>query len=403
MEFRNNYPCVYLHGLMGFGEEDTVEKHFAYFGFANTTFFQHMEEKGYECYHPNIGPVNSAWDRVCILWAYLFGGRVDYGKVHAEKHGHARYGKYYPGVLKDLGQTEAHKKINLLGHSFGGPTVKMAVTLFAYGSEEERNGTPPEELSPLFAGGHGDLIHSVTTLAGVNNGTALASLFGKVPFSVVNYALMALVTLVGDTPFTKFYDFGASQWGIMPFREDVSGWHFQNPLKHIAAARAFDRNKTFDNINREMQIEVIQEAFNPAMKYPENVYYFAQRAIGTKPGRNGNPIPDRKAMSLLCFIPGQITCRAMLPRLAKYGLRSDPNWRACDGFVNLVGQSAPLDAKYEEADYDTDFKPGIWYNMPLERGDHIFWNGWLQPPEQYDALYTRMMDLYRSLPDGEDV
>ncbi|MGX8691875.1 MAG: lipase-like domain-containing protein, partial [Eubacteriales bacterium] len=114
MEFQNNYPCVFLHGLMGFGEEDTVEKHFAYFGFANTTFFQHMEEKGYECYHPNIGPVNSAWDRVCIIWAYLFGGRVDYGKVHAEKYGHARYGKYYPGVLKDLGQTEAHKKINLL-------------------------------------------------------------------------------------------------------------------------------------------------------------------------------------------------------------------------------------------------------------------------------------------------
>ena len=76
MEFQNNYPCVFLHGLMGFGEEDTVEKHFAYFGFANTTFFQHMEEKGYECYHPNIGPVNSAWDRVCIIWAYLFGGRV---------------------------------------------------------------------------------------------------------------------------------------------------------------------------------------------------------------------------------------------------------------------------------------------------------------------------------------
>ena len=40
--------------------------------------------------------------------------------------------------------------------------------------------------------------------------------------------------------------------------------------------------------------------------------------------------------------------------------------------------------------------------MPIERGDHIFWNGWLQPPEQYNALYDRMIDLYRSLPDGED-
>ena len=68
-----------------------------------------------------------------------------------------------------------------------------------------------------------------------------------------------------------------------------------------------------------------------------------------------------------------------------------------------VGQSAPLDSRYEEADWNTDFKPGIWYNMPIERGDHIFWNGWLQPHEQYNALYDRMIDLYRSLPDAEDV
>lgn len=403
MEFQNNYPCIFLHGLMGFGESDAVEQYFKYFGFLNKTFFQHLDERGIEHYHPNIGPINSGWDRVCILWAYLFGGRVDYGKVHSEKYGHARYGKEYPGVLKDLGQTEAHKKINLFGHSFGGPTVKTAAMLFAFGSEEERQGTPPEELSPLFAGGHGDLIHSVTTLAGVNNGTALASMFGKVPFTVVNYALFALVTLVGNTPFTRFYDFGASQWGIMPFQEDVSGWHFQNPLRHLDAARAFAKNKDVDNINYEMQIEVIQDVINPSLKYPKNIYYFAQRAAGMKPGRHGKPVPDRSVMSLLCFIPGQLTCRAFLPRLKKYGVSSDSDWRLCDGFVNVVGQSAPLDAEFEDADYDTDFKPGIWYNMPLERGDHIFWNGWLQPPEQYNALYDRMIDLCRSLPDGEDV
>ena len=402
MEFKNNYPCVFIHGLMGFGESDPIEKYFTYFGFLNTTFFQHLDERGIENYHPNVGPLNSAWDRVCILWAYLFGGRVDYGKVHSEKYGHARYGKEYPGVLKDLGQTEAHKKINLLGHSFGGPTVKTAAWLFAYGSEEERQGTPPEELSPLFAGGHGDLIHTATTLSGVNNGTALASLWCNKPFSVVNYLAMGLVTLVGSTPFTKMYDFGCSQWGIMPYREDISGWHFENPFKHIAAFRAFDRNKTFDNINHEMQIEVIQEAINPSLEYPENIYYFAQRASGMKPGKNGKTVPDKGAMSLLCFLPGQLTCRAFVPKLKKYGCGTDPNWRACDGFVNIVGQSAPLNAKYEEADYNTDFKPGIWYNMPIERGDHIFWNGWLQPPEQYNALYDRMIDLYRSLPDGED-
>lgn len=403
VEFKNNYPCVFIHGLMGYGEQDFMDVVFPNFGLFNHTFFKHLKERGIETYNPSLGPMNSAWDRACILWAYLFGGRVDYGKVHSEKYGHARYGKEYPGVLKDLGQTEAHKKMNLIGHSFGGPTVKTVAWLFAFGSEEEREGTPAEELSPLFAGGHGNLLHTVTTLSGVNNGTALASFFGNKGMSVANYAYMALATFVGDTYFTKFIDYATSQWGNMPFAENVHVAHIRNPLKYLDASRAFDRNKTFDSINHEMQIEVIQEVINPSLQYPKNVYFFAHRADGTKPGRNGNPVPSKSDMILPCWLVGQLTGRAMLKRLEKYGVLTDPNWRRNDGLVNLVGQSAPLNATYEEADYDTDFKPGIWYNMPPERGDHALWVGWLVPAKRLNAIYDRMIDLYRSLPDAEDI
>ena len=403
VEFKNNYPCVFIHGLMGYGEQDFMDVVFPNFGLFNHTFFKHLKERGIETYNPSLGPMNSAWDRACILWAYLFGGRVDYGKVHSEKYGHARYGKEYPGVLKDLGQTEAHKKMNLIGHSFGGPTVKTVAWLFAFGSEEERADTPAEELSPLFAGGHADLLHTVTTLSGVNNGTALASFFGNKGMSVANYAYMALATFVGDTYFTKFIDYATSQWGNMPFAENVHVAHIRNPLKYLDASRAFDRNKTFDSINHEMQIEVIQEVINPSLQYPKNVYFFAHRADGTKPGRNGNPVPSKSDMILPCWLVGQLTGRAMLKRLEKYGVRTDPNWRRNDGLVNLVGQSAPLNATYEEADYDTDFKPGIWYNMPPERGDHALWVGWLVPAKRLNAIYDRMIDLYRTLPDAEDI
>ena len=327
VEFKNNYPCVFIHGLMGYGEQDFMDVVFPNFGLFNHTFFKHLKERGIETYNPSLGPMNSAWDRACILWAYLFGGRVDYGKAHSEKYGHARYGKEYPGVLKDLGQTEAHKKMNLIGHSFGGPTVKTVAWLFAFGSEEEREGTPAEELSPLFAGGHADLLHTVTTLSGVNNGTALASFFGNKGMSVADYAYMALATFVGDTYFTRFIDYATSQWGNMPFSEDVRVIHFRNPLKYLDASRAFDRNKTFDNINHEMQIEVVQEVVNPSLQYPENVYFFAQRADGTKPGRNGNPVPSKSDMILPCWLVSQLTGRAMLKRLEKYGVRTDPNWR----------------------------------------------------------------------------
>ena len=403
VEFKNNYPCVFIHGLMGYGEQDFMDVVFPNFGLFNHTFFKHLKARGIETYNPSLGPMNSAWDRACILWAYLFGGRVDYGKVHSEKFGHARYGKEYPGVLKDLGHTEAHKKMNLIGHSFGGPTVKTVAWLFAFGSEEERADTPAEELSPLFAGGHGNLLHTVTTLSGVNNGTALASFFGNKGMSVANYAYMALATFVGDTYFTKFIDYATSQWGNMPFAENVHVAHIRNPLKYLDASRAFDRNKTFDSINHEMQIEVIQEVINPSLQYPKNVYFFAHRADGTKPGRNGNPVPSKSDMILPCWLVGKLTGRAMLKRLEKYGVLTDPNWRRNDGLVNLVGQSAPLNATYEEADYDTDFKPGIWYNMPPERGDHALWVGWLVPAKRLNAIYDRMIDLYRTLPDAEDL
>lgn len=402
MEFKNNYPCVFIHGLMGFGEEDQADQKFRYWGVMDKDLMKHLEDRGIETFHPSVGPVNSAWDRTCVLWAYLFGGRVDYGKVHAAKYGHARYGREYPGVLKDLGQTEAHKKINLLGHSFGGPSVKEMVALFAYGSEEERAGTPADELSPLFEGGHGNLIHTVTTLSGVNNGTTLASFLGDKGMSFMTYYILGMNALTRTTPVQKFYNFKTQHWGLMPEVEEITGWKFSNPLDYVDVYRAYNKNKTLDSIAHEMQLEVVQELVNPNQLPLPNIYYFAQRADCTKPGRLGGRTPNRDESCMLCYVAGQMTARTQLPRLAKYGVKTDPNWKTCDGFVNVTGQSGPLNAPYEEADYNTDFKPGIWYNMPVERGDHVLWNGWMIPEDRYYGIYDRMIDIYRNLPDGEN-
>ena len=167
----NKYPTVFVHGYIGWGEGDPIADHLGYWGQGKKNILAHLSSEGYEVHAPALGPYTSTWDRSCELYAYLFGGRVDFGKVHSEKYGHDRYGATYEGVLKDLGKTEAHKKINLIGHSFGGPTVKVFTELMCRGFQEEIDGTDPEDLSPLFAGGHGDLIHSCTTLSGVNNGT----------------------------------------------------------------------------------------------------------------------------------------------------------------------------------------------------------------------------------------
>ncbi len=61
-----------------------------------------------------------------------------------------------------IAKWDAEHKINLFGHSFGGVTVRLLAHLMAEGSQEERDATPPDELSPLFKGGHMSLQGGLT-------------------------------------------------------------------------------------------------------------------------------------------------------------------------------------------------------------------------------------------------
>lgn len=412
-QYYNNYPLVLLSGWNGWGEHDDIDAkgYFPYWNFFTSgDLIAHLEEKGFEVYHPSLGPWNSAWDRACILWAYLFGGRVDYGKVHSEKYHHARYGREYPGVLKDLGQEGPHKKISIFGHSFGGPAVKEIANLFVNGSEEERLGTPEDELSPLFVGGHGNLLHSVHTLSGVNNGTSLASMFGKRGSDVFYAVLLGINTVIGDTPLMRGVDLMTQQWGIMPEVEEITGWNWRSPFAKAAEIRNYNRNNGFDNVMHEMQVEVVQTEINPNQKEGDTVYYFAQRAIGTKKARNGFDLPGSRMnpMALVVSPVTTITARVLAPRIQKYvpqtGAEYLAEWGPNDGFVNYMGLSAPIGAPQEEGTWDMDsFQPGIWYNMPVENHDHMAWNGMGMMKKELFRVWDQITDLCRRLPDGESV
>lgn len=399
----HSYPYVMIHGFGGYGAQDKQDIHAHYWGIGPLYLKDHFAEKGVEFYNPSLGPFNSTWDRACILWAYLFGGTVDFGKVHAEKYHHARYGYTFEhGALEDLGQPGPHSKMNLMGHSFGGPTVIEVCQLFSFGDEDERRGTDPEDLSPLFAGGHGDLIHTVTTMSGVNNGTLMASALGVKGMTAATYFVLMIASMVGETRWTKFWDFKLQHFGIGKFADQI-GKHgkFRSPFSHLDHVHDYAYNMDRDNSGREMQVEVIQP-LNQALKMDPHIYYFAQRADSSVPGRKGDGSCRPKfPMDPLCFFSGFLTGRFTSPELARYGVGSDPLWRSNDGFVNVRGQSAPLNLPSEEADYSTDFKPGIWYNMPIEKGDHMFWIGLWRSRKSFFATYDRLLDLYAGLPDGD--
>jgi triacylglycerol esterase/lipase EstA (alpha/beta hydrolase family) len=166
----SNYKFVFVHGLSGWGSYDSQNKYMKYWGMRCGDFLSYLNEEGFDCYAASVDPFGSAWDRACELYAQLTGSVVDYGKEHSERCNHERFGTDYSQQPLIEGWS-AEDKINLIGHSFGGATVRLFAELMANGSAAEQNATLADELSPLFAGGKEDWIYSVTCLASPHNGT----------------------------------------------------------------------------------------------------------------------------------------------------------------------------------------------------------------------------------------
>lgn len=156
-----------------------------------------MGRQGYDCYEPSVAPSGSAWDRACELYAELTGTVVDYGKEHSERCGHERFGEDYS--KKPLMKDFENAKIVLLGHSFGGATVRLFSEILANGSETERAYTDEAELSGFFRGGGGDRLFAVITLAAPSNGTTAYDLYEDDSFNVSAVEIPEKYVKAGET------------------------------------------------------------------------------------------------------------------------------------------------------------------------------------------------------------
>ena len=79
---QNNYPIVLIHGFMGWGPEETGG--YNYWG-GREVSAQMLRDEGHTVFTVSVGPVSSNWERAIEIYTQLKGGRVDYGKAHAEK------------------------------------------------------------------------------------------------------------------------------------------------------------------------------------------------------------------------------------------------------------------------------------------------------------------------------
>ena len=384
MEPKNKYPMIFVHGMFGWGADEGIDKKLPYWGATTGNLMEFLQESGYECYSVSVGPLSSAWDRACEMYARLMGTTVDYGKAHAEKFGHRRFGRKYETPLFEGFSPE--KKIHLIGHSFGGITIRLFSYLMTYGWEEEKAVTREDELSGLFTGGKGDWLQSITTICTPHNGTVTFEVAEK-------YKLMPLVegiafnwvNIVGRTGLQSksAVDFHLEQYGInnTPGKED----------RHDFFQAKRSLKKTKDNIKYDMSPEGSRLMNDSIARMTDNVYYFSYyfNSVGKK-GEDKEKLAATKTDFPFLYMTSNLIMFNNRKKMQKgevpYGDFAN------DGLVNIGSAMHPDNQPFRAFDPEK-IETGVWQVMPEKEGDHGTAIGLFADAEKTHQFYLDLMDL----------
>ena len=411
----SRYPTVFVHGLYGFGSYDKINDILPYWGSHTGSVIKELTGEGHPCYAASVGPFSSTWDRACELYAQITGTRTDYGIAHSQRCGHERYGRDFTGkgLIPNLNWDSAHP-INLIGHSFGGVTIRMFVDLLYDGASEEVEASRAagETVSPLFTGGHNGWIHSVTTVSSPHNGST---------FIDAN----PLSTIVGPRFFFyAFHGVNTALPGMLDPMLDQFGLYKgdnESAVSMVSRILSSDFYSHDDNAVNDMRIPHAM-ALNAQMELRSDIYYFSiygQTTITT--GGITVPQPDVEPYLLpFCLTmtqyrgnsgttwvegTGSLKRSGTVPSFAL-----DETWHPNDGMVNVVSGRYPFhfegNSKVEDPHTDytagSSVSPGIWNVFPVENLDHIDIVGGIisHIPRVHD-LYHSIMDAIASTKPGK--
>ena len=272
----------------------------------------------------------------------------------------------------------------------------------ANGSAEEvaaakAAGTAP---SPLFTGGKSSWVHSMTEIAAPHNGTTFIESNGTIMDVATNLA-ETLAKGFGITEIKNLYDFQLEQFGIYKDPNET----VLETLQRVFSTDFMSHN---DNAFLDLTIDKSLE-INDDIGIEPNVYYFSYAGNQTvQDPVSGNYIPSAKMWTL--FYPGAYNMGKYYDKYTAGGFYIDKSWRPNDGMVNTVSAFYPIhsdgtcltkDGKQGWTNYDgysnINFRPGIWYVMPVQSFDHIqFVGGMLNGSlVKTHALYRGVMeDIY---------
>ncbi|MBE6716576.1 MAG: hypothetical protein E7573_06615 [Ruminococcaceae bacterium] len=391
----NDYPFVFVHGMGGWGayEENAPMPYWGGMSFdglnmsvGDTNIVDILTENGIETYEASVGPFSSAWDRACELYAQLTGTVVDYGAAHSEAHNHDRYGYSYEGKALMGENWDLETPINIMGHSFGGPTVRLFASLMYYGDEAEIAATG-DDTSPLFTGGH-DVIHSCTTFSSPNDGTPIADF-------LVDLKLIALIAFAGNLLGTFFGDevmmwslrFG--HFGITPKEgEERAKFNLCNIMNFYRAN---------DNCGYDMTIDGAKE-LNEKINVAPNTYYYSYTAIATEDNCVGmQKLSTPSMFSFSSFILSAYEGKTI------DGVKMTKEWAISDGIVPYASAKCPMKdidtaKNYSEAvGAGEEIEPGRWYMMdPLMDFQHASYMGVIGWPTSVEDFYVNYINTVNS-------
>ena len=394
-EPKNDAPFVFVHGFNGWGGSEDINGVLPYWGATTGNLMQYLQFEGYECYSASVGPLNSAWDRACELYAQLIGATVDYGEAHSKEFNHERYGRtYYDPLVPDWGKLDEAgkiKQIHLIGHSFGGTTVRMLIQLLTEGSEAERAVTPAEDLSGLFTGGKSDWVKSATAICTPHNSATIYYPLKALGLDkIVQFLSYLYVGIVGRSSINGgFVDFHMEQFGLSEEPGSGDSVEFFKAMKNV-----------LDNREDSCQYDLTPEGnkkLNDELDINEDIYYFSYPFSTTREfPLLGVQLPIMKTNPVIYLC-------ALMMGIMQFtdpytGIVYDEKWLANDALVNTESAKYPLDEPYAEFD-SANIETGVWNVMPVSTGDHGTAIGLFADEEQTRAFYLEMCEMLNALPD----
>lgn len=379
---QNKYPIIFIHGMFGWGRDEGINKIAPYWGGTTGSLMKYFESKNIEAYDVSVGPLSSAWDNACEIYAQLTGTTVDYGEAHSKAHGHDRYGRTYKEALvPDWGE---NKKIHLIGHSHGGQGARLLAHLLTYGDQDEIYATDKENISPLFTGGKEYLVESVTTICTPNNGTTSYNF-------CETFYLKPIMSFIAT-----FYA------GIMG-RSFLNGTLVDFHLEHFGLTNIpgeiIPKDKLSDAINRfgntkdavvyDLSIEGAK-GLNDKIEISKNINYFCY-AYDTS-GKNSK-LPINTDFFFLALTSTLLLLYGTPEDTA--GIIFNDDWLSNDGLVNTVSAKNPFDEPSRE--FDGKIEKGIWNVMPTRVGDHGTPIGLFSNKEEVHSYYDELISMLISL------